>query len=621
MSFVLTRRDAGRLALALAWTGFAARSLAADGETETHGLSSFGDLALPADFKHFAYVNPDAPKGGTLVIQLRSAAGNQNFDTFDTLNNHTFKGNGAAGMDATYDSLMSATQDESSSLYGLLARSARVSRDKLTYRFLLRPEARFHDGSRLTARDVAFSLMILKAKGHPTERIALTELLSAEAESDDVALVRFTDRRSRDLHLVIASLPIFSEAYWKTRDFEAATLDPPLGSGAYRVGHFEQGRFIEFELVPDYWARDLNVNVGLNNFGKIRYEYYRDRQVAFEAFKAGKINFQEEYTSLYWATRYDFPAVREGRVKKEELKSGAPVPSQGWYFNARRAKFKDARIRDAVGLAFDFEWTNKNIMYSTYKRVTSFFENSDMKAVGKPTPEELALLEPWRGKVPDECFGEPYLPPVSDGSGSDRALLQRANQLFLQAGCKRQGGSLTLPDGTPFGIEFLDSSPALQPHTEPFQANLRRLGIACASRIVDAAQYNARINDYDFDVASQALGGSLTPGDDLRIVYGSEAASTPGSRNIAGIADPAVDALIERIGHAQTREELVIACRVLDRILRAGRYWVPMWYKDKALIAYWDMFSRPQTMPKFATGAPNTWWFDAAKAAKIGVRP
>jgi microcin C transport system substrate-binding protein len=334
----LSRRDLARLTGGLAAARLTGLAAAADGETETHGLSSFGELALPADFKHFAYVNPDAPKGGTLVIQLRVEVGNQNFDTFDTLNHHTFKGNGAAGMDATYDALMSGTLDEASTVYGLAARAVRVSQDKLTYRFLLRPEARFHDGSRLAARDVAFSLNVLKAKGHPTERIALDQMLQAEAESDDVVTVRFSEQRSRDLHLVVAGLPIFSEAYWKTRDFEASTLDPPLASGPYKVGRFEQGRFIEFERVKDYWGKDLGVNVGLNNFDKIRFEYYRDRQVAFEAFKAGKINFQEEYTSLYWATRYDFPAIRDGRVKKEELASGEPVASQGWYFNTRRAR-------------------------------------------------------------------------------------------------------------------------------------------------------------------------------------------------------------------------------------------------------------------------------------------
>jgi len=619
MTFSLTRRDAGRLALALAAARLPGVASAAEGETETYGLSSFGDLALPPDFKHFAYVNPDAPKGGTLVIQLRSTNGNQNFDTFDTLNIHTFRGNGAAGMDATFDTLMSGTLDEPDSVYGLLAKSVRVSADRLTYRFLLRPEARFHDGSRVTARDVAFSLTTLKAKGHPIERAILAQLASAEAETDDVAVIRFTPQRSRDLHLVVAGLPIFSAAYWSTRDFEASSLDPPLGSGAYKVGRFEPGRYIEFDRVPDYWAKDLPVNVGLNNMAHIRFEYYRDRQVAFEAFKAGKINYNEEFTSRIWSTQYDFPAIRENRVKKEVLRNGAPVAIQGWYFNTRRAMFKDPRIREAIGLAFDFEWTNKNIMYSLYKRVTSFFENSPMKAVGAPGPGELAILEPLRGKVPDECFGEPYLPPVSDGSGSDRNLLRRADQLLAQAGCKRDGSLLKLPDDNPFAIEFLDFQTAMQPHAEPFQANLKRLGIQAQSRIVDAAQYKQRMDHFDFDITGLALGGTMTPGDSLRIVYGSQAATSPGSQNVAGIADPSIDLLIERISQAKTRQQLNTLCLVLDRVLRAGRYWIPMWYRDQSLIAYWDVFSRPETTPKFGTGAPDTWWFDAAKAGKIGV--
>jgi microcin C transport system substrate-binding protein len=615
----LTRRHAGRLMLATAMVGFSRLGRAAEEETETYGLSSFGDLAQPEDFKHFSYVNPDAPKGGMLVIQLRSEAGNQNFDTFNTLNVHTFKGDGAAGMDATFDTLMGGGLDEPDSLYGLVARRVRISPDKLTYRFLLRPEARFHDGSKLTARDVAFSLMTLKTKGHPSERALLTQMLTSEAEADDILVVHLSEQRSRDLHLIIAGMPIFSTEYWSTRDFEASTLDPPLGSGPYKVGRFEPGRYIEFDRVADYWAKDLPLSLGLNNFEHVRFEYYRDRQVAFEAFKGGKINFNEEYTSRIWATGYDFPAVREGRVKKEMLPTGASVPSQGWYFNTRLAKFKDPRIREAIGLAFDFEWTNKNIMYSLYQRATSFFENSPMKAVGKPSAEELAILEPLRGKIPDECFGEPYLPPVSDGSGSDRNLLRRADQLFTEAGCKRDGGALKLPDGNPLEIEFLDFSAALQPHTEPFQANLKRLGVTCRSRIVDAAQYRSRMDHFDFEVASMALSGSRTPGDSLRVVYGSEAAKTPGSRNISGIADPSIDLVIDKIARAKSREELNVDCRVLDRLLRAGRYWVPMWYRNVSLIAYWDMFSRPETTPKYGTGAPDTWWFDPAKAAKIGM--
>jgi microcin C transport system substrate-binding protein len=595
------------------------------GEVETHGLSSFGDLKHGPDFKHFSFVNPDAPKGGKLAVQIKQTIGNQNFDTFNTLNIFVLKGDGAAGMSLTFDSLMTASGerigllgDEPDALYGLAAKSVRVSGDKLTYRFIMRPEARFHDGSRLTAKDAAFSLNILKTKGHPLFSQLLTQMASAEAESDEILRVRLTPQRSRDLHLVIAGLPILSERYWQGRDFEASTLEAPLGSGPYKVGPFEQGRFIEFERVADYWGKDLPVNVGLNNFDRIRYEYFRDRIVAFEAFKNGTLTYNEEYTSRIWSTGYDFPAMREGRVKKEEISNDAPSNVQGWYFNTRREAFKDPRIREAVGLAFDFEWTNANIMFGLYKRTTSFFENSDMKAVGKPSPEELALLEPFRDRLPASVFGEPVTPPVSDGSGQDRRHLRRAEELLREAGCKREGGVLKLPNGQPFRIEFLDFQPSLQPHTQPFQANLKRLGIDASSRIVDAAQYRSRMDAYDFDVASRNLSGLPTPGDSLRVIYGSEAGKRPGSQNLAGIDDPVVDALIETLGNAKTRPELNIACRALDRVLRSGHYWVPMWYRASEWLAYWDQFSRPATKPRFSSGAPWTWWYDAEKAKRIG---
>lgn len=600
-------------------SGLPARGFAqAEGETETYGLSSFGDLKYGPDFKHFSYVNPAAPKGGTLAIQIKQTTGNQNFDTFNTLNIFVLRGDGAAGMGSTFDSLMAGSGDEPDALYGLVAKSVRVSPDKLTYRFMLRPEARFHDGSKLTARDAAFSLTVLKEKGHPVYRSILAQMVSAEAEADSVLRVQLSPQRSRDLHLIVAGMPIFSERYWQGRDFEASTLESPLGSGPYKVSRFEQGRFIEFERVVDYWAKDLPVSVGQNNFERVRYEYFRDRTVAFEAFKNGTLNFHEEYTSRIWATGYDFPALREGRVKREEIPNDAPVAIQGWYFNTRREAFKDPRIREAIGLAFDFEWTNANIMFGAYRRQTSFFENSDMKATGMPSSEELALLEPFRDKLPPAVFGEPSMPPVSDGSGQDRQLLRRADELLRAAGCKREGGALRLPNGQPFTIEFLDFQTALQPHAQPFQANLKRLGIDARSRVVDAAQYQRRMDEYDFDMTSRALGSSPTPGDSLRVVYGSQAARTPGTQNIAGVEHPAVDALIERIGNAATRQELNIACRALDRVLRAGHYWVPMWFKASNWLAYWDQFSRPETKPRFNSGAPATWWYDAEKAKRIG---
>ena len=617
----ITRRSALKAAaagLTLPWGG-AVRAAFADDEIQSHGLSAFGDLALPADFKHFDYVNPDAPKGGLLSLQITATGGNQNFDTFDTLNMFSKKGDGAAGMTATFDNLMTSGGDEPDSVYGLVARAVRYTADKLTYRFLLRPEARFNDGSKLTASDVVFSLQTLKEKGHPTFSRLLGDVESVGAEADDVATVRFIRERSRDAHLIVAGMPIFSQAWWKTRDFDAAMMEAPLGSGAYKVKTFEQGRFIEFELVKDYWAKDLPVNVGLNNFQRLRFEYYRERQVGFEAFKAGSINFHEELNVPVWVSGYDFPAFRDGRVKKEVLHNGAPTGNQAWYFNMRREQFKDPRVREAIGLAFDFEWTNKNIKYSSTKRVTSYFQNTDMEAKGPPGPDELALLEPFRGKVPDDVFGEAFLPPVSDGSGSDRQLLRRANDLLLGAGCKRQGSSLTLPSGKPFVIEFLDFSDFLQPVTTPFADNLRKLGIDARLRLVDSAQYKARTENFDFDIVGARFGGSPTPGIELSIFFGSAAAAQPGSRNMGGLADPVVDALIEKIAKARSRVELNTAAKALDRVLRAGHYWVPMYYRDETWVAYWDAFSRPERQPKLGTGAPDTWWWDEAKAKKIGL--
>ena len=621
MITMFTRRAALKAGAGGALAALLARPLAAfaDDSVETHGLSSFGDLALPPDFPHFSYVNPQAPTGGLLSLQITGTSGNQNFDTFDTLNIYSWKGNGAAGMGATFDTLMTANGDEPDSVYGLLAQSVRVSGDKLDYRFRLRPEARFFDGSKVTAADVAFSLNVLKDKGHPIYAQLLKEVESAAAEGEDVAHVRFVKGRSRDAHLIVVGMPVFSAAWWKGRDFTAATLDPPLGSGPYKVKTFEQGRFIEFERDPNYWGAKLPVNLGQNNFDRLRFEYYRERQVAFEAFKAGAINYHEEFTSRFWATAYDFPAAKDGRVKKETLHDGAPSRTQGWYLNTRREQFKDPRVREAIGLAFDFEWTNKNVMYSAYKRIVSYFPNTDMEAKGKPGPEELKLLEPFRDKLAASVFGEPYTPPQSDGSGFDRTLLKQAYELLLSAGCKRDGGAMTLPNGKPLTIEFLDSSSALQPHTMPFIQNLGKLGIQANTRIVDAAQYKSRTDAFDFDVVTTATGGSTTPGADLRTVYTSEAAAQNASRNLAGISDPVVDALVETIAAAKSRQDLNAACRALDRVLRAGHYWVPMWYRDTYWVAYWDAFARPERQPKLGVGAPGTWWWDEAKAKAIGL--
>ncbi|URD34893.1 extracellular solute-binding protein [Methylobacterium tardum] len=586
-------------------------------DAERHGLSSFGELKYGPDFQHFAYVNPMAPRGGRFSGQLSSSTGNQALNTFNTLNIYVLRGEGAAGMNLTFDSLMVRALGEPDAVYGLLARSVAVSPDGLTYTFSLRPQARFHDGSRLTAQDAAFSLKLLRDKGHPEIAEVIRAMTDARAEGEDRLVVTFAPDRARDLPLFVAQLPIFSAAYYGGRDFEASTLEPPLGSGPYRVGAVDPGRSIGLERVPDYWAADLPVNVGQNNFDAIRYEYFRDRTVAFEAFKSGAFTFREEFTARVWATGYDFPALAEGRVVRETVPDARPSGTQGWWINTRREAFRDPRVREAIGLCFDFEWSNRNLMYGAYTRTASFFENSDLKATGKPSAEEIALLEPLKA-LPPEVFGEAWTPPVSDGSGQDRALLKRADALLREAGCTRQGGSLLLPGGQPLTLEFLDEDPVFQAVTQPFIRNLGLLGIRASLRTVDPAQYQARLKDFDFDLTARRYASGMTPGAELRETYGSRAARTAGSNNLSGIADPAIDTLLTAIADAKSRAELTTACRALDRVLRAGRYWVPMWYGSTHRLALWDIYGRPANPPKYDLGAPGTWWFDADKAKRIG---
>jgi microcin C transport system substrate-binding protein len=589
-----------------------------NGGPEVHGLSVFGDLKYPADFHHFDYVNPVAPKGGFFSLIPSVRAYNQSYFTFNSLNSFILKGEGAQGMDMTFVALMARANDEPDAMYGLAAKSVRVSPDKLTYQFTIRPEARFHDGSKLTAHDVAFSLNTLKEKGHPLIVVQLRDFVNAKALDDATVAVTFAPKRARDVPLYVASLPIFSNAYYATRPFDESTLDTPLGSGPYKVGKYEVNRYIEYERVKDWWAADLPVSRGSYNFDIVRYEFYRDRDVAFEGFSGKNYLYREEFTARIWATRYDFPAVKDGRVKRETLPDETPSGGQGWFFNTRRDKFKDPRVREAVGCAFDFEWTNKTVMYGAYARTHSPFQNSDMVARGPPSPEELTLLEPFRGQVSDEVFGQPYVPPVSDGSGQDRALLRRAQQLLQEAGLPIKDGKRLLPNGEVFTIEFLLDEPTFQPHHATFIKNLGQIGIEANIRLIDAVQYRSRVEAFDFDVTTERLTMSATPGDSLRPYFSSQAAATKGSYNLAGIANPAVDVLIEKAIGAETRTDLTTACRALDRVFRAGRYWVPQWYNTSHRLAYWDQFSHPPKSPRYASGAGarENWWFDAAKAAK-----
>jgi microcin C transport system substrate-binding protein len=589
----------------------------ADDLIESHGLSAFGDLGYAADFQHFRYVDPDAPKGGIFSQIGPDQTYNQNFLTFNSLNTFILKGDAAQGMETTFATLMVRAGDEPDAMYGLAAANVRRSADGLTYRFLIRPEARFHDGSPLTAQDVAFSLNILKEQGHPLISQSLRDFAGAKAEDNANVTVTFKPKRARDVPLFVAGLPIFSRAYYATRLFDESTLDVPLGSGAYQVGRFEPGRYIEYQRVKDWWGAALPVARGQNNFDTVRFEYYRDRDVGFAGFSAGNYLFREEFTSRFWATRYDFPAVRDGRVKRDEIPDDTPSGAQGWFINTRRRKFADVRLRDALNDAFDFEWTNKTIMYGAYLRTVSAFQNSDLMAQGEPSAAEVALLAPFRASLPAEVFGNPYTPPVSDGSGQDRALLRKAAQQLQDAGFVITNGKRVTPSGDPITIEFLIDEPAFEPHHMPFIKNLGTLGIDATLRIVDPVQYQSRLKDFDFDITIDRFNFSSTPGDSLRSYFSSQAAALKGSNNLAGIADPVVDALIDAIVAANSRADLVTACRALDRVIRAGRYWIPNWYKASHWIAYWDVFGRPAAQPRYFRGIPDTWWYDPVKSAKI----
>jgi microcin C transport system substrate-binding protein len=580
-------------------------------------MSAFGDLAYPPDFQHFSYVDPNAPKGGLFSQIGPDRQFNQNSLTFNSLNSYILKGDAAQGLELTFATLMARSGDEPDAMYGLAAEKVRRTADGLTYQFFIRPQARFHDDTPLTAHDVAFSLNILKEKGHPLITQSLRDFTGAKANDERSVTATFAPKRARDVPLFVAGLPIFSRAYYAMKRFDESTLEAPLGSGAYKVGRFEAGRFIEYERVKDWWGADLPVARGQNNFDIVRFEFYRDRDVGFVGFTAENYLFREEFTSRTWATRYDFPAMNDGRVKRDTLPDDTASGAQGWFINTRRPQFSDPRLREALIDAFDFEWTNKTIMYGAYERTVSVFQNSDMMAKGLPSPEEITLLTPFRDKLPPEVFGEPYLPPVSDATGQNREQLRKAAQLLAAAGCVIKDGKRTLPGGEPITIEFLLDEQAFEPHHMPFIKNLATLGIDATIRLVDPVQYQARRDGFDFDITIDRFSFSATPGDSLRSFFSSQAAALKGSNNLAGIADPAVDALIDAIVAADTRPALITACRALDRVIRAGRYWIPQWYKASHWIAYWDVFGHPPAQPRYFRGIPDTWWYDPDKAAKL----
>ena len=577
-----------------------------------HGLSAFGVLKYPAGFEHFEWVNPDAPKGGRLSLIGPAAR-----TTFDTFNGFILKGDPAQGLDLLFDSLMTRAYDEPDAVYGLVAHSAELAPDGSSVTFHMRPEASFADGTPLTSEDVAYSFEILKTKGHPNLRSQLKPIAGAVALDAHTIRFDFTGALIRDLPLVVAGLPILSKAYYATREFDQTTLDPPLGLGPYKIGDYKQGASVTYQRRDDYWGKALPVNRGRFNFDEVRYLYFRDRATELLALQAGEFDLREEFTAVAWVTGYDVPAVKSGQLVRLTLPDESPSGAQGFFLNTRRPKLADARVRQALDYVFDFEFASKTIFYELYTRTESFFENSPMKAEGKPSAAELALLEPFRAQLPPEVFNEPYRSPVSDGSGKDRKLLQAADRLLSEAGWVLKNGVRVNGKGEALDPEFLIVDPVSERVLSSYVATLKQLGLVPSIRRVDPAQYQRRLKSFDFDVVTTRYSLRLTPGIELKSYWGSETANMDGSLNLAGINSPVIDALLTKAIEAKSRADLEVATRALDRVLRAGHYWVPQWYKPAHHIAHWDRFSRPAVKPRYERGIVHTWWYDAAKAAKL----
>ncbi len=600
-------------ALAFAAMLLVSSTLAASSASPSHGLSAFGELKYPADFKHFDYVNPDAPKGGRIAT-----IGTASLQTFDSFNMFILKGDFAQGLLFVYDSLMVRALDEPDAVYGLIAETAELADDGRSVVFKLRPEAKFADGSPVTASDVVFSFNALKEKGHPNYRFVLRDVEKAEALDERTVRYTFTGDLLRDLPLTVATLPVLPEAFYgKETPFEETWLKKPLGSGPYEIASFKPGTYVTYRRREDYWAKDLPVIRGHYNFDEIRYEYYRDRTAELQNLLNGTFDLREEFTSVDWATAYNVPAVKQGRLKLLTLPDDSPSGAQGFMINTRRAKFQDKRVRKALDYAFDFEWSNQNLFYGLYKRTTGYFVNSDMEATGKPSAAEMELLEPYRDQLDPAVFEDVYIPPKSNGSGRDRKLLREADRLLNEAGWTLENGRRFNGEGQQLSIEFLTFSPSFERIINPYIANLKRIGIDATLRLVDSAQYERRVKTFDFDITTRRLVLQLTPGPEMVNYWGSSSARTEGSINLSGIADPVLDKLIEKALSAKSREDLVIATRAIDRVLRVGHYWVPHWYKAAHNIAHWDKFGRPDTKPKYDRGILATWWYDEAKAPRV----
>ena len=580
----------------------------------SHGISIYGELKYGPDFTHFAYTNPDAPKGGTLRLGW--------IGTFDSLNPYILKGLDPPRLGSLiYDTLTESAEDEIAVGYGCLAERIEVPPDNSWVLYTLRPEARWHDGKPITPEDVIFSLEIYKTKAHPRFRNYFAAIESAEKVGARQVRLIFRGETNKELPLISGQMSILPKHYWEDRNFEETTLDPPLGSGPYRIAAVEAGRSITYERVDDYWGRDLPVNKGRFNFDRIHFDYYRDQTVAIEALKAGEFDYRRENSSKDWSTAYEGEAVVAGRLVKDPLPHQRAAGMQAFWFNTRRAKFSDPRVRQALGYAFDFEWTKKNLFYGLYTRSNSYFANSELASTGLPSGRELEILEEYRGRIPDELFTTEFQLPTTDGSGQLRQNLRAAKKLLQEAGWVVVDDVLTHGEtGEVMEIEFLLSSSSWERIVAPMIPNLERLGVKATIRTVDRTQYQNRVQTFDYDVIVLVRGQSHSPGNEQRNYWTSAVADEPGSGNVVGIKDPVVDELVDRLIEAPSRAELVAMTRALDRVLLWGHYTIPHWYSDNFRVVHWDKFGKPALSAPY-TGdyfvMPYTWWYDAEKAARL----
>lgn len=602
---------ARRLAAALLAACLAAPALA--DEMPRYGMSMYGDLKYPPDFKHFEYVNPAAPKGGSIKLS--------SIGTFDTLNPFTLKGVAAAGVGMLFQTLTVNSGDEPFSEYGLVAESMVVPADRRWVAFNLRPEAKFNDGSPITPADVVFTFEVLKAKGSPFYRSYYGDVLKAETTGPRTVKFTFKAGDNPELPLIVGQMPILPLAYWTSREFDKTTLEAPLGSGPYTVESVDPGRSITYRRVKNHWSDNVPAQRGQYNFETIRFDYYRDVTVALEAFKGGEYDFRQENVAKEWATGYDSPALAQGLIKREEIRNEQPTGMQGFVMNARRPLFADPRVRAALAQAFDFEWTNKNLFFGAYTRTRSYFSNSELASSGLPGPAELKILEPFRGKVPEEVFTKEYMPPGTDGSGNIRDNLRVAFDLLKQAGWSIKNQKM-VNDKTGQAMEFeiLLAQANWERIALPFSKNLERLGIQARVRTVDTAQYQKRMETFDYDMTVEVFPQSLSPGNEQRDMWSTTSAKTDGSRNTAGVSDPVVDTLVEALINAPDRQSLIDYSRALDRVLLWGHYVIPNWHIRTWRVAYWDRFDRPQVTAKYSLGFLNTWWIDPTKDAALRVR-